>query len=97
MEKFNFNRKMVCQDHVTVDMEHRLPGLGERRLLSPWLNEATVPTEFVHRTKSSGPKRRVGVAREEGSRKGTNLMYANTIYGVLEYHSMYFLYYNKNQ
>ena len=22
-------------------------------------------------------------------------MYANTIYGVLEYHSMYFLYYNK--
>ena len=54
-------------------------------------------TEFVHRTKSSGPKRRVGVAREEGSRKRTNLMYANTIYGVLEYHSMYFLYYNKNQ
>ena len=69
METFNFNRKMVCQDHVTVDMEHRLPGLGERRLL----NEATVPTEFVHRTKSSGPKRRVGVAREEGSRKRDEL------------------------
>ena len=64
VETFNFSRKMVCQDHVTVDMEHRLPGLGERRLL----NEATVPTEFVHRTKSSGPKRRVGVAREEGCR-----------------------------
>ena len=69
VETFNFNRKMVCQDHVTVDMEHRLPGLGERRLL----NEATVPTEFVHRTKSSGPKRRVGVAREEGSRKRDEL------------------------
>ena len=64
VETFNFNRKMVCQDHVTVDVEHRLPGLGERRML----NEATVPTEFVHRTKSSGPKRRVGIAREEGSR-----------------------------
>ena len=24
VEKFNFNRKMVCQDHVTVDLEHRL-------------------------------------------------------------------------
>ena len=69
VETFNFNRKMVCQDHVTVDMEHRLPGLGERRLL----NEATVPTEVVHRTKSSGPKRRVGVAREEGSRKRDEL------------------------
>ena len=69
VETFNFNRKMVCQDHVTVDMEHRLPGLGERRLL----NEATVPTEFVHRTKSWGPKRRVGVAREEGSRKRDEL------------------------
>ena len=56
---------MVCQDHVTVDLEHRLPGLGERRLL----NRATVLTEFVHRTKSPGPKRRVGVAREERSRK----------------------------
>ena len=64
VETFNFSREMVCQHHVTVDMEHRLPGLGERRLL----NEATVPTVFVHRTKSSGPKRRVGVAREEGSR-----------------------------
>ena len=69
VETFNFNRKMVCQDNVTVDMEHRLPGLGERRLL----NEAAVPTEFVHRTKSSGPKRRVGVAREKGSRKRDEL------------------------
>ena len=54
VKKFNFNRKMVCQDHVTIDLEHRLLGLGERRLL----NEGTVPTEFVHRTKSSGPKGR---------------------------------------
>ena len=54
VEKFNFNRKMVCQDHVTIDLEHRVLGLGERRLL----NEGTVPTEFVHRTKSSGPKGR---------------------------------------
>ena len=69
VKTFNFNRKMVCQDHVTVDLEHRLPGLGERRLL----NEATVPTEFVHRTKSPGPKRRVGVAREEWSRKRDEL------------------------
>ena len=53
VETFNFNRKMVCQDHVTVDMEHRLPVLGERRLL----NEATVPTEFVHRTKSCTRRR----------------------------------------
>ena len=45
VEKFNFNRKMVCQDHVTADLEHRLPGLGERRLL----NEDTVPTEYVQR------------------------------------------------
>ena len=56
---------MVCQDHVTVYMEHRLPGLGERQLL----NEATVPTEFMRKTKSPRPKRRVGVAREERSRK----------------------------
>ena len=56
---------MVCQDHVTVELEHRLPGLCERRLL----DEATVPIEFVHRTKSPGPKRRAGVAREERSRK----------------------------
>ena len=54
VEKFNFNRKMVCQDHVTIDLEHRLLGLGERRLL----NEDTVPTECVHRTKSPGPKGR---------------------------------------
>ena len=54
VEKFNFNRKMVCQDHVTIDLEHRLLGFGERRLL----NEGTVPTEFVHRMKSPGPKGR---------------------------------------
>ena len=54
VEKFNFNRKMVCQDHVTVDLEHRLLGLGERRLL----NKDTVPTEFVQRRKSPGPKGR---------------------------------------
>ena len=54
VEKFNFKRKMVCQDHVTIDLEHRVLGLGESRLL----NEGTVPTEFVHRTKSSGPKGR---------------------------------------
>ena len=29
--------------------------------------------------------------------KGTNIMYANTMKGVLEYHLMYFLYNNKNQ
>ena len=40
---------------VTVYLEHRLPGLVERQLL----NEATVPTEFVHKTKSPG--------RSEGS------------------------------
>ena len=84
---------MVCQDHVTVYLEHRLPGLGERQLL----NEATVPIEFVHRTKSPGPKRRVSVARVNGLVKGTNIVYANTIKGVLEYHLMYFLYNNKNQ
>ena len=28
---------------------------------------------------------------------GECIMYANTINGVLEYHSMYFLYNNKNQ
>ena len=59
---------MVCQDHVTVYLEHRLPGLGERQLLSV-LNEATVPTEFERKTKSPGQKRRVSVAREELSRK----------------------------
>ena len=46
-------------------LEHRLPRLGERQLL----NESTVPTEFVRKTKSPGPKRRVGVAREERSCK----------------------------
>ena len=30
VEKFNFNLKMVCQDHVTIDLEHMLLGLGER-------------------------------------------------------------------
>ena len=39
------------------------------------------------------------MVREERSRNrdGTNIMYANTINGVLEYHSVYFLYNNKNQ
>ena len=63
VEKFNLNRKMVCKDYVTVDLEHRLLGL---------LNEDTVPAEFVQRTKSPGPKRRrvsVAMAREERSRK----------------------------
>ena len=72
---------MVCQDHVTVYLEHRLPGLGERQLL----NEATVPTEgsVLH--------------AKNGLAKGTNIMFANTIKGVLEYHLMYFLYNDKNQ
>ena len=46
------------------------------------------------------PKPRPGLVLhvKKGLAKGTNLMYANTIYGVLEYHSMYFLYNNnKNQ
>ena len=30
VKKFNFNRKMVCQHHVTIDLEHRLLGFGER-------------------------------------------------------------------
>ena len=45
VETFNFNRKMVCQHHVIVDLEHRLLGFGERRLV----NEDIVPTEFVNR------------------------------------------------
>ena len=60
----NFNQNMVCQHHVTVDLEHRLLGLGERRLV----NEDTVPTVFVHRKKSPGPSS-VAMAREERSRK----------------------------
>ena len=82
---------MVCQDHVTVDIEHRLPGLGERRLL----NEATVPTEFERKVRSRSEG--LVLHAKKGLAKGTNLMYANTIYGVLEYHSKYFLYYNTNQ
>ena len=65
VETFNFNRKMVCQDHVTVDMEHRLPGLGERRLL----NEATVPTEVVHRKFGAEAKGRC-CTRRRVSQKG---------------------------
>ena len=61
---FNFNRKMVCQDHVTIDLEHRLLGLGERQLV----DDDTVSTEFVHRKKSAGPSS-VAVAHEERSRK----------------------------
>ena len=64
VDKFNFNRNMVCQHHVTVDLEHRLLGLGERRLV----NEDTVPTVFVHRKKRPGPSS-VAMAREERSRK----------------------------
>ena len=64
VEKFNLNRNMVCQHHVTIDLEHRLLGLGERRLV----NEDTVPTEFVQREKSSGPSS-VALACEEWSRK----------------------------
>ena len=64
VEKFYFNRKMVCQHHVTVDLEHRLLGLGEKRLV----NEDTVPTEFVNRKKSLGLSG-VAMAREERSRK----------------------------
>ena len=54
----------ASQHHVTVDLEHRLLGLGEKRLV----NENTVSTEFVHRTKSPGPSG-VAMAREERSRK----------------------------
>ena len=69
LEKCNFNRKMVCQDHVTIELEHRLLGLGERRLL----NEATVPTEFVHRTNSPGPKTKGRCCtRRTVLQKGTN-------------------------
>ena len=68
VEKFNFNRKIVCEDHFTVDsfkvdLENRLLGLVERRLLK----EDAVPTEFVHRTNSSG--RSGAMAREARSRK----------------------------
>jgi len=63
VEKFNFNRKVVCEDHFTVDsfkvdLENRLLGLVERRLLK----EDAVPTEFVHITNSPGPSG--AVARE---------------------------------
>ena len=68
VDKFNFNRKQVCEDHFTVDsfkvdLEHRLLGLVERRLLK----EDAVPTEFVHRTNSPGPSG--AMAREVRSRK----------------------------
>ena len=64
VERFNFNRKMVCQHHATVDLEHRLLGLGERRLV----NEDTVRTECVNRKNSPGPSG-VAMACEERSRK----------------------------
>ena len=54
----------MCQHHVTIDLEHRLLGLGERQLV----NEDIVPTEFVNRKKSPGPSS-VATAREERSRK----------------------------
>ena len=78
---------MVCQHHVIVDLEHRLLGLGERRL---------APTEFVNRKKSRGRAVLLWHAKS-GLAKGINIMYANTINGLLEYNSMYFLYNNKNQ
>ena len=62
-------------------------GLGERRLL----NEAV----FVHRTKSPGPKSRCCTRRTVSQKGRMNIMYGNTINGVPEYHSMYFLYTNK--
>ena len=62
VEKINFNRNMICQHHVTVNLEHRLLVLGERRLV----NEDTVLTEFVHRKKSPGPSS-VAMTREERS------------------------------
>ena len=62
--KNKFQPKMVCQHHVIVDLEHRLLGLGERRLV----NEDIVPSEFVNRKKSPGPSS-VAMAREERSRK----------------------------
>ena len=59
------------------------------KLLSP-LN---VCTERKVRGRSEGSV----LHAKNGLAKGTSLMYANTIYGVLEYNSMYFLYNNKNQ
>ena len=57
---------MVCKHHVTVNLEHRLLGLGERQLV----NKDTVPTEFVHRKKSPGLSGvAMPMAREERSRK----------------------------
>ena len=87
--KMQFHRKMVCQNHVTVDLEHSLRGLDERRLL----NEAT---EFVHRTKRPAPKGRCCTRRRVSQKGRTNIMYANTINGVLEYNSMYLFCNNKN-
>ena len=77
VEKFNFNWKMVCQDHVTIDLEHRLLGLGERRLLKL---PSTVLSLLNLCTERKVRGRRVGVvmAREERSRKR-----ANTINGIL--------------
>ena len=61
VEKFNFNRKMVCQDHVTVDLEHRLLGLVERRLLNKF--KLLSPLNLCTERKVRG--QRVGVAHEE--------------------------------
>ena len=68
VEKFNFNWKMVCQDHVTIDLEHMLLGLGERRLLKL---PSTVLSLLNLCTERKVRGRRVGVvmAREERSRK----------------------------
>ena len=62
VENFNFNRKMVCQHHITVDLEHRLLGLGESQMV----DEDTVPTECVHRKTCPRPSG-VAMAREERS------------------------------
>ena len=40
-----------------------------RRIGSEYIFKLLSQSEFVHKTKSPGPKRRVGVAREERSRK----------------------------
>ena len=56
VNKFNFNRKVVCEDHFTTDdfkedIQNRVLGLPERKLLK---NDA-VPTVFVHRQRVTPP------------------------------------------
>ena len=50
MDKFNFQRKMVCEDHFASDafkddIQNRVLGLPERKILK----EDAVPTLFTHR------------------------------------------------